>query len=242
MSFKLSYKPFGEQGILVEWPNQISESILEDVLGFKSKIGNVDVADIAEVRTAYQSLLILFHTPVNFQKKIEVLKNIYTSAENEEKRTSQLWRIPVCYDDCFALDLEHLSAVKNITKSEIMKRHTKVTYTVYFIGFLPGFLYLGGLDDTLSMPRKSTPRLAIEKGAVAIGGNQTGVYPSESPGGWNIIGQSPIPFFDKNLNPPCFTAPGDRIQFYAVNLKEFNDIKVLVDAGVYQIESEVTID
>ncbi|AUS04026.1 5-oxoprolinase subunit PxpB [Pseudotamlana carrageenivorans] len=242
MSFKLSYKPFGEQGILVEWPNQISESILENVLGFKSKIRIAEDADIAEVRTAYQSVLILFHTPINFQQKIEGLKRVYASAEKEEKRTSQLWRIPVCYDDCFALDLEHLSAVKNISKSEIIKRHIQATYTVYFIGFLPGFLYLGGLDDTLSMPRKSTPRLVIEKGAVAIGGNQIGVYPSESPGGWNIIGKSPIPFFNENLNPPCFAVPGDRIEFYAVNLKEFNDIKVLVDAGVYQIESEVTSD
>lgn len=239
MSFGLKYKPFGEQGILVEWPEQISEDVLNDVLDFKAKIELAQDKAILEVRSAYQSLLILFDKPVSFQKKIGVFKTIYASAENAIKKTSKLWRIPVCYDDKFGLDLESISEVKNISKSDIIKRHSQVVYTVYFIGFLPGFLYLGGLDESLSMPRKSTPRLAIEKGAVAIGGNQTGVYPSESPGGWNIIGQSPVSFFDKAMNPPCFAQSGDRIQFYPVSLKEFEDIKVLVEAGVYQIESEV---
>ena len=109
---------------------------------------------------------------------------------------------------------------------------------IYFIGFLPGFLYLGGLDERLFTPRKSTPRLRIEKGAVAIGGKQTGIYPQESPGGWNIIGNSPIQFFDNSKNTPCFAKAGDKLQFYSITLKEHHDIKVLVDAGVFQLESE----
>mgnify|MGYP003894208065 FL=1 len=92
------------------------------------------------------------------------------------------------------------------------------------------------------MPRKSTPRLQIEKGAVAIGGNQTGVYPAESPGGWNIIGNSPIEFFNPNMTPPCFAKAGDKISFKPITIQEFKTIKLLVEGGVYQIESEVLDD
>ena len=135
--------------------------------------------------------------------------------------------------------MEVVSKEKKLSKEVIIKRHSQAVYTVYFIGFLPGFLYLGGLDKSLYMPRKSTPRLQIEKGAVAIGGNQTGVYPSASPGGWNIIGNPPIAFFNPKLKTSCFAKPGDRLVFKPVSLKEYENIKILVDSGVYQLESEV---
>ena len=101
---------------------------------------------------------------------------------------------------------------------------------------------MGGLDNALHIPRKSTPRLHIKKGSVAIGGNQTGVYPNASPGGWNIIGNSPVNFFDISKEKPCFAKAGDQIQFYSVSLKEYQNIKTLVDANVYQLESEVIDD
>ncbi|MBU2952039.1 5-oxoprolinase subunit PxpB [Tamlana agarivorans] len=242
MGFKLSYKPFGEQAILIEWPKEILESILKDVLGFKEKLKTSEVKNIQEIRSAYQSLLIIFYDAIDFQKEVEVLKKIYFSEKNISEIKSNTWRIPVCYDEIFALDLNDLEQTKNVSQPEIIKRHTDVLYTVYFIGFLPGFLYLGGLDEKLSTPRKATPRLNVEKGAVAIGGNQTGIYPSPSPGGWHIIGQTPIDFFNPNLKPPCFAKSGDRIKFYSVSLEAFNDIKILVDAGVYQIESEGLYD
>ena len=97
---------------------------------------------------------------------------------------------------------------------------------------------MGGLDESLHIPRKSTPRLHVEKGAVAIGGNQTGIYPNESPGGWNIIGNSPLNFFDVSKENPCFAKAGDRVQFYPISLETYKNIKTLVEAGVYQLESE----
>src|SRR5690606_22673794 len=156
--------------------------------------------------------------------------------------SSNLWKIPVSYDAVFGIDLEAICLEKRISKNELIKRHSQAIYTVYFIGFLPGFLYLGGLDEVLHIARKSTPRLKIEKGAVAIGGHQTGVYPTESPGGWNIIGNSPIEFFNPKSNPPCFAEAGDKISFYPISLKEYRDIKTLSEAGVYQLESEVMND
>lgn len=240
MAFKLIYKPFGECAILIEWPHNIDENILKDILVFKTKIDNKNIEQILELKTAYNSLLIIYNSFCrNYENEVDILKNIYISPDFKTDILSNSWKIPVCYDEEFGLDLELISKEKSISKKDIIKRHSEAIYTVYFIGFLPGFLYLGGLDETLHIPRKSTPRLHIEKGAVAIGGNQTGVYPNESPGGWNIIGNTPINFFDVSKDSPCFAKAGDQIQFYAVSLKEYQDIKTLVNANVYQLESEV---
>lgn len=239
MTFPLTYKPFGERSILIEWLSKIETHILLDILHFKEKIANKNIERIIELRSAYNSLLVIYNEfDTGFADEADKLKAIYTSNEASTKTTSRLWKIPVCYDVSFGIDLETISEDKNMSKEDIVTCHSKTVYTIYFIGFLPGFLYLGGLNETLFTPRKSTPRLEIEKGAVAIGGNQTGIYPQESPGGWNIIGNSPINFFDVSKEKPCFAKAGDKLQFYSISLKEHQNIKTLVDANVYQLERE----
>src|SRR5690606_28842654 len=134
---------------------------------------------------AYNSLLIVYDdVSRNFEDEVVLLKKMYAESNSKSVILSTLWKIPVCYDAVFGIDLEAISVEKKISKADIIKRHSQPIYTVFFLGFLPGFLYLGGLDEVLHLPRKSTPRLKIDKGAVAIGGHQTGVYPAESPGGW----------------------------------------------------------
>jgi len=243
MEFNLIYKPFGERAILVEWSSRIDTSILKDIIRFKNAIKKKNIKSIVELKHAYNSLLIVYNGVCrNFENEVNRLKNIYKKTISKSAMSSNLWKIPVSYDAVFGIDLEAICLEKRISKNELIKRHSQAIYTVYFIGFLPGFLYLGGLDEVLHIARKSTPRLKIEKGAVAIGGHQTGVYPTESPGGWNIIGNSPIEFFNPKSNPPCFAEAGDKISFYPISLKEYRDIKTLSEAGVYQLESEVMND
>ncbi|GAA4951308.1 5-oxoprolinase subunit PxpB [Algibacter agarivorans] len=240
MAFLLTYKRFGERSILVEWPAKIDSEILEDILCLKEKILNNSVKELVEVKTAYNSLLIIYKEFIESEStEISYIDKIYSLNEFAITSNKILWKIPVCYDVSFGIDLEMISEEKNMLKADIITCHSKSLYTIYFIGFLPGFLYLGGLDETLFTPRKATPRLKIEKGAVAIGGNQTGIYPQESPGGWNVIGNSPINFFDSSKKKPCFAKAGDQLQFYPISLKEHQHIKTLVDANVYQLESEV---
>lgn len=218
----------------------IEEHVLYDIIAFKEKIRTKSIKQIIELTNAYSSLLIHYSFfKSSFNDEVELLKTIYESKAEAIKRTSYLWKIPVCYDTTFGIDLEAISQEKNIKKEKIIKHHSETIYTVYFIGFLPGFLYLGGLDKTLYTPRKDNPRLKVESGAVGIGGDQTGIYPNESPGGWNIIGNSPINFFNVKNDPPCFAKAGDHIQFYAISTKEHKDIKALVENNVYQIEREV---
>ncbi|SEQ53573.1 inhibitor of KinA [Hyunsoonleella jejuensis] len=240
MTFELIYKQFGASSILMEWPQYIDKAILNDILRFKSKIAQSDFSNIMTLNHAYASLLITYDVS-NFDVSSEILKlsDLYQSADEVYESKHTLWKIPVCYDQSFGIDLELLSKEKRIDVDDVIKMHSQSVYTIYFIGFLPGFLYLGGLDEQLFTPRRATPRLKIEKGAVAIGGKQTGVYPSESPGGWNIIGNSPVHFFDVSKAEPCFAKAGDSLQFYPVTLKVYQDIQTLVDAGIYQIESEV---
>ncbi|MGC6429446.1 MAG: 5-oxoprolinase subunit PxpB [Jejuia sp.] len=243
MKYELTYKRYGASSILIEWPQNIDTSILDDILVFKSRIEEAYSKELRFVNNAYASLLLSFKEDIlDFSSEIEKLKIMYQSSKESQISEKKLWKIPVCYDESFGIDLEFLSKDKIISISEIIDLHSQPIYTVYFIGFLPGFLYLGGLNELLFTPRKASPRLNVPKGAVALGGSQTGVYPSESPGGWQIIGNSPINFFNIKDEDPCFAKAGDALKFYPVSLKVYNDIKTLADAGVYQMESEVIGD
>ena len=227
MKFQLTYKLFGRSAILVEWPANISQEIIQDIISFERQVKEID--SILDTIIAYNSLLIRYQNPIiDKELTISQLKKIYAASSYLIKQDQFLWQIPVCYDVSFGIDLEEIANKKKCSVAEIIRLHTEGDYLVYFIGFQPGFLYLGGLHQTLHVSRKSNPRLRVDKGSVAIGGIQTGIYPQNSSGGWNIIGKSPLNFFDINASEPCFAKPGDRIQFVSVDLHTF-----------YQIEKEV---
>jgi len=148
----------------------------------------------------------------------------------------------VCYENRFALDIDTISKQNKISKQDIIVRHSKTIYSVYLIGFLPGFMYLGGLDNALHIPRKKEPRLRVPKGSVAIGGEQTGIYPQQSPGGWNILGNTPVNLFDKSKDIPCFAKPGDKVKFFQVSEDQYKLIEKEVEFGLYELNKEVLND
>lgn len=154
----------------------------------------------------------------------------------ELKRT--LWKLPVCYKDSFAPDLNYVCEEKGLSKEELITLHTGSIYTVYCMGFLPGFMYLGGLVDSLHLKRRSSPRPSVPPGSVGIGGSQTGIYPQESPGGWNLIGNCPVTLFNSSHKPPCFVSVGDHIQFYSISEQEYEFLKIKVQTGIYKPENK----
>jgi len=236
---KLTYKPFGDRAILIEWPAKIDEKNLNDILNYKNAIQKNSIKVIVDIISAYNSLTIFYHTTIEkIDNEISALKTIYNEQHSSKVTENYLWKIPVCYDQKFGLDLEDISQKKGLSIDEIIDMHSCRIYTVYFIGFLPGFLYLGGLDKKLHFQRKSNPRLVVEKGAVGIGASQTGVYPQESAGGWNIIGNSPIQLFDRKKEHPCFAQAGDQVQFIPIDIKTHEEIANLVAYKRYHIESE----
>ena len=238
MKFQLTYKLFGRSAILVEWPANISQEIIQDIISFERQVKEID--SILDTIIAYNSLLIRYQNPIiDKELTISQLKKIYAASSYLIKQDQFLWQIPVCYDVSFGIDLEEIANKKKCSVAEIIRLHTEGDYLVYFIGFQPGFLYLGGLHQTLHVSRKSNPRLRVDKGSVAIGGIQTGIYPQNSSGGWNIIGKSPLNFFDINASEPCFAKPGDRIQFVAVDIHTFYQIEIEVANQKFRIKKSV---
>jgi KipI family sensor histidine kinase inhibitor len=136
-------------------------------------------------------------------------------ADSISQKAGRKIDIPVAYGGDNGPDLEQVARHTGLSPAEIVKRHTAAEYIVYFIGFQPGFPYLGGLDPKLATPRRSEPRLLVPAGSVGIGGSQTGIYPAASPGGWQLIGRSELQLFDPGANPPTLLQPGDRVRFVA---------------------------
>jgi len=238
--YKLKYKPLGSIAALVEWPKEIQEPILKNISIFRHKI-HADMGEyVLETVPAYNSLTVFFDTSkIKYSGVVADLKEIYSTKDQKLLTAYKIWKIPVCYDKKFALDLSEICKSKKISREKFIALHSSGLYDVYFIGFLPGFLYLGGLDEKLHFKRKDKPRREIKRGDVGIAGNQTGVYPRVSPGGWNIIGNSPLSFFDVDKFPPCFAVAGDKVQFVPIGLEDYEKILKQVESGNYVPQSEV---
>ena len=217
---------YSETSILLELKAEPKLDLLNELVVFKSLLYS-NLCGIKQITLSYKSLLLQFSNPLKKYKNLkeEILK-LYSSFDSSKSTIkSKHWNIPVCYESKYASDLSILSEHLKLSHHQLIKLHTKPIYQIYFIGFLPGFLYLGGLDTKLYYPRKKSPALKVSKGAIGIGGRQTGIYPNQSPGGWNIIGTSPTSMFDPNLKQPCFAKSGDTLSFYSISETTFKKIR-----------------
>lgn len=153
---------------------------------------------------------------------IRLLKErIYLADLQEEKQIGEQITIPVCYDAEFGPDLDHVAKTNGLTREEVIDLHTAKEYLVYMIGFAPGFPFLGGMDERIATPRHGNPRTEIPAGSVGIAGKQTGVYPISTPGGWQLIGQTPLKLFSTDREVPSLLKAGDRVTFKAISKSEF---------------------
>jgi KipI family sensor histidine kinase inhibitor len=238
MPYPLTIKPYGDQAILLEWPNEVDEAILYDILRFSGHLKtNFMDPGVWEMVPAYNSLtLINSEETLDFDVWKRNLKEWYSDKPEGDLGVHYLWKLPVCYDLMFGIDLEEVASGMGVSVPELVAAHTGHMYTVYGIGFLPGFMYLGGLPKSLETPRKETPRLSVSKGSVGLAGRQTGIYPQDSPGGWNIIGKCPIPIFNVKNPDPCFVSIGDKIQFYAITKGIFDLHKIEAEVGIFKID------
>ncbi len=223
-----------ESNLLMEWPGAISKEIMVEIAAWQHAIEKDLGKIIIECFAAYRSLLITYdHQQIDEENlEIELLK----LQINHKKFRTRKWAVPVCYDESLAPDLAKVCEEKKLSKRKVIKLHTSDLYDIHFYGFLPGFMYLGGLDEKLHHPRKTNPDSSLPAGSVAIGGSQTGIYPTSSPGGWHVVGNTPIKLFDIKIDPPCPFKPGDQIKFKSVSIKEYNKIKKEVESGTYKFQ------
>ncbi|TKD65934.1 5-oxoprolinase subunit PxpB [Flavobacterium sp. ASW18X] len=237
--YPISIRPFGAHAVLIEWEHLVSRAILNQCITLERELRN-SFSGMWEFVPAYNSLTLIYNGTEAFQFETiaSKIKYTYNSLEQVANRDNVLWTLPVCYDDEFSIDMENVIQRLGYNKSEIIKLHTESIYDVYGIGFLPGFMYLGGLPEVLEIPRRKHPRQKVAKGAVGLASKQTGIYPQESPGGWNIIGNCPVSLFEIEKEQPCFVSVGDRVQFKAIEKSEYDLIKIQVEVGIYKPEKQ----
>ncbi len=212
----------GDRSLLIRVGEGISRECQAAVSRLFRLLTTDKLGHILSIHPAYNSLLMTFDPMVAGPEETAEIVRALVGREDvvvlPEPRTVE---IPVCYEGEMAPDLGDVAALSGRSVEEVIRLHSGTEYLVYFLGFSPGFPYLGDLPEELAAPRLKTPRLKVPAGSVAIGGSQTGIYPVDSPGGWRLIGRTPFPLFTPEKDPPTLLEMGDRVRFIPITLKEF---------------------
>ncbi|OQP68540.1 5-oxoprolinase subunit PxpB [Niastella populi] len=219
--------PLGDAAITLELGNSINEVLNQKALAMQQWLLAYPFEGLKDCLVAYSSLTVQYNAATvkkyyNLQTTVfawvaDRLKEAFERSVQEEKEAKELIRIPVCYE---GPDLGSLAQQRQLTEQEIVNIHTATIYNVYMIGFLPGFSYMGEVNERIAVPRKQHPTQVLA-GSVGIAGSQTGIYPLNSPGGWQIIGRTPLRLFDPFVPEPVKLQAGDRVQFYSITKEEF---------------------
>jgi KipI family sensor histidine kinase inhibitor len=193
------------------------------------------IVGVTDIIPAFCSLLINYDPRViSYEKIKERLEGILKMDIKADARQKKVYEIPVCYGGEFGPDIQNIADHAGLSVEEVIQIHTSRDYLIYMLGFLPGFTYLGGLDERIHTPRLANPRIKIAAGSVGIGGSQTGIYPMDSPGGWQLMGMTPVKTYDPERETPILVEAGDYIRFVRVDEEEYNRIKELVEKNEYQ--------
>tara|TARA_B100000927_G_C16459280_1_gene467174 strand:- start:810 stop:1511 length:702 start_codon:yes stop_codon:yes gene_type:complete len=211
-----------ETTFLVTWNQDLDSDLTKLLTLYRNIIMSICGDDIQDCVQSIRSLLIIIDNHRTSTKDIiEKIKMIDPKKINYKNKKIKVWKIPVCYDLEFAPDIKAISDLNNISIEDVIEIHSSKTYDILSMGFLPGFMYLGKTDIKIHCDRKVKPSLKIKKGSIGLALNQTCIYPSESPGGWNIIGITPIELFNLQSDSPCFSKPGDKVQFVKISKPQY---------------------
>ena len=212
----------GDCAVSVEFGQEISLEINHKVMALKMVLEREPIRGIVELIPTYCSLLIQYDPmELRYGQLRDKLEALVTQLDEVEMPPKQVVEIPVAYGGEYGPDLGEVARTHNISEDEVIKLHSEPEYPIYMLGFVAGFPYLGGMNKAIATPRKKSPRLKIEAGSVGIAGEQTGIYSVESPGGWQIIGRTPLKLYDVNRNEPVLLKAGQYIKFKPITKEEF---------------------
>jgi inhibitor of KinA len=227
----------GDTALVVELGDRIDRRVSEQVLDLAGRIRRAMLVGVVEIVPTFRSLMVHYDplrgSAAELTTAIEALVIGVTPLA-----PARLWRVPVCYEGELAPDLSDVAAQTGLTTEGVVALHSTPRYHVYMVGFLPGFPYMGDLAAPLILPRRADPRVRVPPGSVAIATTMTAIYPLESPGGWHLIGTTPIRIFDADRQSPALFAPGDAVQFAPVDRRAFDELQAASRCGAYWLEHE----
>ena len=225
----------GDSALLIEFGKEINPETNRKITALVQLMREQHIEGIVDVIPAFCSLLINYDPRVlSYEELKERMEHLLKMEAKIEATRKRIFEIPVCYGGEYGPDIENIAEHAGLSVEEVIKIHSSKDYLIYMLGFLPGFTYLGGLDERIHTPRLASPRLKIRAGSVGIGGSQTGIYPLDSPGGWQLMGMTPVRTYDPERQTPILVEAGDYIRFIPIDKEEFLRIQELVEKGEYQ--------
>ncbi|MDZ5784584.1 5-oxoprolinase subunit PxpB [Marinococcus luteus] len=231
--------PIGDHALSVQFENVISPSVNRQVHRLYEALTKERLVGMSECVPGYRALTVYYDPlQIQYERLYELIHNVFERMDKASEGAMKTYYLPVCYDVSFGQDIERLAAENKLSVDEVVDLHSSSTYFIYMLGFTPGFPYLGGLDERLHTPRLETPRGKVEAGSVGIADAQTGVYSIDSPGGWNIIGKTPVPLFNTAHDKPALLTPGHLLRFEPVGFEEYAEIEKSIGYGGYSIRVE----
>ena len=229
------YLVSGDCAVCVEFGNEISPEINKKIRAFKIAVEKAAIDGIVETVPTYRSLLVVYKPEViGFKALTKKFDEIMNNMGNIEIPAPVVIEIPVLYGGEMGPDIENVASHNGKTVEEVIKIHTSEEYLIYMLGFIAGFPYLGGMSKEIATPRLSSPRVKIEGGSVGIAGEQTGIYPVASPGGWQLIGRTPLKMYDADREKPVLLEAGQYIKFRSVTEEEYKKIEKQVNDNTYE--------
>lgn len=235
----IRFLPCGDTSFSMEFGTQMDRRINARVIGLYKKVQHDSPAGVREMIPTFRSLLVIFDPaeirPEDLQEQLlSMLEDVET-----DHAPGRRWALPVCYEGEFAPDLDDVAKDTGLSADEVRDLHTGRDYFVYMIGFLPGFGYMGDLAEAIQLPRRTNPRTHVPLGSVAIAKDMTAVYSLESPGGWHLLGRTPVPLFNPAWEKPVLLAPGDSVGFEPVSASDYAAIERDIAAGTFDIQPEI---
>lgn len=225
----------GDSSLLIEFGKEISPEINQKITATVQLMKEQHIEGVVDIIPAFCSLLINYDPRViRYDELKSRMRDLVKMDIKAEAGRKKVYEIPVCYGGAYGPDIENIAKHAGLSVEEVIEIHSSRDYLIYMLGFLPGFTYLGGLDERIHTPRLANPRLKINAGSVGIGGSQTGIYPMDSPGGWQLMGMTPVKTYDPSREVPILVEAGDYIRFVPVSEEEYLRIKELVDKNEYE--------